>query len=141
MYLYINSSAGDTATCAVFSDAINTKNILYIETVQGKDKLLNSIETFLKKNAITIQEITGVVCVVGYGNFSSVRTGVAIANTLAWFLSISLFGVMDFELPENKKDLWNFLRLKIKKGKTEKLLIPQYGKEPNITKKESRSKN
>lgn len=56
-------------------------------------ELIACFESVLKKAKWKSAEITHIACVIGPGGFTSLRTGVAFANALAWSLKIPLAGV------------------------------------------------
>lgn len=79
------------------------------------------------------KRFSNIVVVTGPGRFSGIRHGVTIANTLGFAWDISVIGV-------EKRDKEN-LKMLVRRGaqqlQTQKnfstLVIPAYGKEPNIT--------
>ena len=95
--------------------------------------LLKHVHTLLKKKSFKPDDLKGVVVSSGPGQFSFLRSGIVIANTFAWALHIPVVGVFGNEFtPENE-----FIAAGLKKlSKTKKkwsAIVPEYGKEPNIT--------
>lgn len=59
----------------------------------GDHELIVFFESVLKKAKWKSGELTHIACVIGPGGFTSLRTGVAFANALAWSLKIPIVGV------------------------------------------------
>ncbi len=78
------------------------------------ESLLPELSKFLKKHKIRLKDISKIFVNPGPGGFSATRTGVAVANALAYAL-----GMPVAEWPS---------------GKIKKLVLPKYDREPNITK-------
>ena len=71
--------------------------------------LLREIDKFLKTEKLTLKDISKIKINLGPGHFTSLRVGVAVANSLSYALNI----------PINGKNV---------------PVEPKYGKSPNITK-------
>lgn len=80
--------------------------------------LLPEIKKFLKKHKVTKENLKKILVNPGPAPFSSIRTGVAIANALSYAL-----GILVAEWPS---------------GKIKEMVLPKYEKEPNITKPQKR---
>lgn len=125
VWLYINSASPDASIVGQLKQgAIRVKN------VQGRSHaILNTIASLplLKKQR---SSIAGICVVSGPGSFSSIRTGVLIANVLSRELHIPLFGV---DLSE-AQDL-EVLTANLQAGKipAQEYVKPEYDTEPNIT--------
>ena len=101
-------------------------------TARHSEKLLVNI-----KKIVLVEKLKGIIIVKGPGSFSSLRIGIATANTLAFVLKIPIYSVMANHVSLGFKTQANALDLLAKnysKLKKEKLVIPFYGREPNITK-------
>ena len=73
-----------------------------------------------------IQNLDGIVCYLGPGSFTGLRIGVTVANTLAYSLGVPVIGVTgDDWLREGQSGILF--------GRDDKVLLPQYGAEANIT--------
>ena len=83
-------------------------------TTKISESLLVEIEIFLKRNKISLEDVESVLVNPGPGAFSATRTGVATANALTFALGIPLM-------------LWP-------SRKAVKIALPEYDREPNITK-------
>lgn len=88
-------------------------------------KLLPSMVQLLKRFRLKFCEIGRIVVASGPGGFSALRIGVTVANTLAGLLKIPLFSIPTphFQIP-----------FTLKKMKRIRVVAPQYGVPPNITK-------
>lgn len=133
-YLFLNTSTPERIE---FFFASERKIILYKSFPQKRSKridVLSEISKALKRIKATSQVIRGIGVVVGPGYFSHLRTGIAIANAWSFACNIPLIGIPTDQFFCNeafaKKSI---LQLNMQKKGT--LLVPQYGKEPTITKK------
>jgi len=135
MYLFIHTCDDKTLTLALFSKSMEYKKKIVLKKIFHKNILLESLEKFLKKEKVKPKDLEGILCVKGPGKFSQVRLGVAVANTLSWFLNISIAEIVKNEIPEEEKMFWNFLKKKIQSQKIRHIIEPHYGGEPNITMK------
>lgn len=89
--LYINTSSSENIFLSLF---MNKKIFHYsLEICKGEmsTKLLESIEKFLKEHALDIYKINAICVYTGPGPYTSLRVGIANANTLAWVLNIPIF--------------------------------------------------
>jgi hypothetical protein len=55
------------------------------------EKFLQTLDAFLIKNIVSVQQLAGIVVVNGPGSFSAVRLGVVAANTLALLNDIPVY--------------------------------------------------
>ncbi len=104
---------------------------------QQSEKLLPAIEKLLKKKKNSLKKIKGIIVVSGPGGFTSLRIGLATANTIGYAHKISVVGV---KLPEGDNCNCRLQEGMIKEGikllkkaKKFKVVMPFYGQEPNIT--------
>lgn len=133
MHLFIHTCDDETMALAFFSKSMEYKKKIVVKKIFHKNNVLDSIEKFLKKEKIKPANLEGILCVKGPGKFSSVRMGVAVANTLSWFLNIPIAEIVKDEIPKEEKMFWNFLKKKIQSQKMQHIIEPLYGGEPNIT--------
>ena len=54
--------------------------------------ILPAIEDILRRSDTRLSEITEIMVKTGPGSFTGIRIGIAIANTLGWFLNIPVNG-------------------------------------------------
>ena len=77
------------------------------------EKLLSFIHEKLQENGKTWQDLTEIIFMSGPGSFTGLRIGAAVVNTLASELNIPLYS---------------------HKGEKVKIILPDYGRDANITK-------
>jgi len=121
MILYIDTHDYDKIVLAVVKGGGVVKKKTIKATAKHSEKLLINI-----KKLVPIKKLKAIIVVKGPGSFSSLRIGIATANTLAFALKIPLYGIKVGE------DL-NYLAKNYSKLKKTKLVVPFYGKAPNIT--------
>jgi hypothetical protein len=127
--LAIDTTVADEAAVFLFDG----KNIKKETLREAKDKLLFLVDKVFKKNKKEIEGIGGIAVVSGPGSFTAVRGGVVMANVLGNLLKVPVIGIKREEF----KDEVEFLKIgygKMMEGKGERIVLPAYGKEPNITK-------
>ena len=91
----------------------------------GKD-LLTVISQQLQKNNADWPDVSGVVVYEGPGSFTGLRIGITVANALAYGQDVPVVGV--------KGEDWLATGLKrLVNNETDKLALPFYGAEANIT--------
>lgn len=111
----------DTTTSKkIFLVLIKNKNVISFFLKKGKgEKLLFYIDQFLKKNKV--KKLKGIFVVNKDGSSVSLRMGLAIANSLAYFLKIPIAGIKKKEVDfENLGKLYKKLERKI--------VLPVYNK-------------
>lgn len=102
------------------------KNSWQADRQLAKD-LLGQLETFLQKNKLTFNKLTGLIVFSGPGSFTGLRIGATVANTLAYSLHIPIVGAAG-----NAWQKQGLARLDAHENDiTVKL---NYGQEPHITK-------
>lgn len=89
--------------------------------------LLARIETFLKENTISFQDLSGLIVFRGPGSFTGLRIGVTVANTLADSLTIPIVGEIGEIWIEN-----GISHLSL--DKSDVIVLPKYGAPPHLTK-------
>lgn len=84
------------------------------------------VQQQLAKNGADFTALTGVVVFKGPGSFTGLRIGITTANTIAYAQNIPIVG----ELGE----AWLATGLRrLMSEQTDKLVLPHYGAEPNIS--------
>lgn len=118
----------------------NPKVELYILGIDGKElrakkweagyslskQILGEIVKLLKVTNIEQSDLTGVVVFEGPGSFTGLRIGISVANAMAYGLGI----------PVVASGGSNWVKIgmsKLADAKAGNYVIPNYGKEPNIT--------
>jgi len=89
------------------------------------EELLPQIKKFCKAQKVELKNLEKIAVVVGPGGFSRIRTAVSTANALALGLGILVAGL--------KKDQLDIGLDKISIAKGQKIVVPLYDKNPNIT--------
>ena len=84
------------------------------ETDKVSEFILLGIEQLLKKHKVKLRDLRQISVNPGPGGFSSTRTGVAVANALAYALGIPV--------------------AESQSGRIKETIVPKYDKQPNITK-------
>ena len=105
--LFLDTSTPETVL------RLNDKEYRYLFANNLAEKLLQFIKDKLDENNYTWQDITEITFMSGPGSFTGLRIGASIVNTLAHELNIPL---------------------KDHHGKKHQIIIPDYGREANISK-------
>jgi len=133
MYLFINNISLDKIILGL-GQAKKPFDFLNLPNFQNKnDKILSGIDKLLKKNKKNLSSLKGIIVINGPGSFAGIRAGLSVANTLAWALNIPAIGLNLFEGKDSQELVKTGIK-KLLKTKNQKLVMPFYGKEPNITK-------
>jgi len=130
IFLYINTAVDNLVELALIGKggAIMAKSKKKTG-LKESEKLLMQIVSLLEGHNFSFNKLSGIIVVRGPGRFTSLRIGIATANTLAFALKIPVVGI---KLVENIQEI-DFVKL-IKSMKKRGYVVPMYGKEPNITK-------
>ncbi|MBI5037137.1 MAG: tRNA (adenosine(37)-N6)-threonylcarbamoyltransferase complex dimerization subunit type 1 TsaB [Candidatus Kerfeldbacteria bacterium] len=134
MILYIDTHHGDTSTLATANRAglVVRQRVLHHDRDQSV-QLLPAIEALLRSSKLKLTDITGIGVVQGEGGFTALRLGISTANALAYALHIPVVGIMHRETERLETRLQKIARsLKTTRGKL-RLVMPKYGRSPNIT--------
>ena len=91
------------------------------------------------ERVITEKRIERIIVAKGPGDFSALRIGIATANALAFALKILIVGVFVTENFDNEKQRLEWLLKQGLKKRSQKfsvnsIVVPEYGREANITK-------
>ncbi len=97
MILYIDTHDREKIVIRIDSKRYQTE-----AKERSSQKLLPFIDKVLKKNKLTIKDISGVEVNTGPGSFTGLRVGVAVANTLGFVLKVPVNG----ELTNEKRILY-----------------------------------
>ncbi len=93
---------------------------------QLSDTLLSTIEDELGKQNQRWADIKGIVIFKGPGSFTGLRIGATVANTLAESLSVPVVGVQGEDWVETGVS-------SLHSSKNDRVVLPEYGGEANIT--------
>ncbi len=133
MILFINTSKDNQLDVFL----IKTDHIIARLVIKGNfkvsEKLLKAIDSLLNQNKIKTRQLKGLIVITGPGPFTSIRIGVAVANTLAYALKIPVVGLANRQGLTSEEKLIKLGLSKLKQVKANKYILPFYNKEPNIT--------
>jgi tRNA threonylcarbamoyladenosine biosynthesis protein TsaB len=129
MYIYIDTTERDSFEVAL----IDEKKIIKKKKVQSErkhsEKLLASIRHILSLSNKALKDVKGVIAVKGPGSFTSLRIGITTANALAFGLNIPVLGIDKIDDLDNIHFQLNKF---ISKKRGSSIVIPEYGKQPDI---------
>ena len=91
------------------------------------DELLPQLIKLLKDTQISLDELTGIILFAGPGSFTSLRIGHSVANALASSLAIPVVSVKGPDWLEDGVK-------RLHAGKNDKIALPFYGSEANVSK-------
>ncbi len=131
MILFINTSQTDLIEVKLIKDDQIVGQLESREEFKQAELLLGMIDKLIEDRRSKIEDLQFVAVVSGPGAFSALRLGVTTANSLAWSLGIPIVEVTSSEA-ENDETLLKALKEKVIDHKSS-IIIPKYGKEPNIT--------
>lgn len=132
MYLIINSTTPQDSRVLLLKDSrVFAKKVPFRNGKRGD--VLSVIDSLLVSKKSKIQQVKGIVVVTGPGQFSSLRSGVSIANAIGFALHVPAVGITADQFSSNAELAVKGRSLLVKKRKFVPVM-PIYGKEPNITK-------
>ncbi|MBU4481991.1 hypothetical protein L6278_01160 [Candidatus Parcubacteria bacterium] len=130
MYLFVNTSNHEHIFLALINkkgEILNKKKIK--AEYQQSEKLLENINKIIPD----VSKLKGIIAIIGPGGFTSLRIGIAAANTMAWALNIPIVGVNNKNNLDSLTLINKSVKLITSKKAFKKQILPKYGKEPNIT--------
>ncbi len=117
-----------TPTCKVW--LVNGSNQTSYEWEAGRnlaDGLIGYLRTILKENGASWDDLTAIAVYKGPGSFTGLRIGLTVLNTIADDKAIPIVG-------STGDDWLEQALVRIHKQESDGLVMPLYGREPNITK-------
>lgn len=106
--IFLNVLAFDTSgswlTVALSMDG-NFKFIQSLSKSRQVDMLVMEIDDLINSTGNSISDINLIGCVIGPGNFTGLRSGIAVAKALSFSLSIPIIGLKYFECLETDKPI------------------------------------
>ncbi len=97
------------------------------------ENLLPLLDDLLTKQGFKIKDCQGVAVVQGPGSFTALRLGVISANLIADFCQCPSVGLAATEFTADQK-MVDLIKHKISLADKQARVLPDYQKEPNITK-------
>ena len=94
-------------------------------------EILLKIQNSFDEAGIELKEISGIVVNVGPGSFTGLRIGISVANAFAYSLKIPIVGISEVKSAETLLEKGQKLLVKLKKF--DQPIVPEYGREPNIS--------
>ena len=85
------------------------------------------IEEQLTQQNLEYKDINAIVFYKGPGSFTGLRIGASVANALASSLNVSIVGETGYDWISDGIS-------RLSDGENDKIVVPEYGSEPNITK-------
>lgn len=102
-------------------------DVTWLAHRQLADTLPGKVRDMLQDHSFSYDDLSGVVVFRGPGSFTGLRIGISVANTFAYAQSIPIVGSMG--------DDWIKAGLaRLAHGENQKIALPEYGAEANITK-------
>lgn len=96
-----------------------------------KNLFLLNITKWLKKANVKLDQLECLAVVFNPASFTTLRTITSVANSLAWSLNIPVYKIKS---KVDDRELAIALKNLTQGKKTKSFIVPEYYKEPNITK-------
>lgn len=128
MFLFINVSQTGILDIKLFDGNKIIKSIKKEGNFKLTEKLLFFINELLKIEKITLNDLNGIVTVIGPGAFTSLRIMSIVINTISQLNEIPVYGDVFDNLNDDVK-----ICNSVNKVKLNFAITPYYNKEPNIT--------
>ena len=136
MYFFLNNLKDDEIFMAL-ADKKGVRSDILLKNSDRRANLLRIFNQLLKKDKTAVNEISGLVVVNGPGSFSGIRTALSLVNTISAMNKIPAIGI-NLNSAATNYDLILLGIKKLSQTKKIKLVLPDYGREPNITKSKKR---
>lgn len=95
------------------------------------DCLLLEMDKFLKNKKANPKSLSGLAAITGPGGFTNLRIAIAAINGLGYALNLPTAGLSKAEFTDTE-DLIEKIERLLKRSKNFQLIVPDYGREPNI---------
>lgn len=132
MVLIINTAIDKSLEVILGQDGTDFQ----IKEVEGEyqqaENLLPVIKEILLNWHKELADIRGIGVVSGPGGFTALRIGIVTANVLAYALNIPVVGLNLAEF-NSHQELIDKIMDKLKSAKIGTIVMPEYGREPNIS--------
>ncbi|MBC7512351.1 tRNA (adenosine(37)-N6)-threonylcarbamoyltransferase complex dimerization subunit type 1 TsaB [Candidatus Saccharibacteria bacterium] len=125
MILAVNTA---DPTCKVWLVNGTTRQFFEWEAGRGlADGLIGYLRSILQENELSWNDITAVAVYKGPGSFTGLRIGLTVLNTIAYDMTIPVIGTTGDDWLDEALE-------RIDRRESDGLVMPLYGREPNITK-------
>lgn len=129
MYLFVNNLEENKIVLGIRKN--NNFFWFFFNSNNKNEEILQKIEKFLKTIHCSINSLKGIIVINGPGSFVGIRVALSIVNTLALVLKIPAIGI-NLQKNKNNRELFKQGLFQLRAKKKSSLVIPFYGKEPNI---------
>ncbi len=130
LYLLIDTSNKDYLYLATFDSSGKTASKNISIGYKYSEKIVVEVDGFLVESGNNLDDLTGIIAVEGPGRFSAIRSGVSVANALAWSLDVPVLPISS----ENRDESALKAVRNNRKRKFSRAILPVYDQEPNISK-------
>lgn len=136
MILFIDTST-DQIILALGKEKVMIREVLKSQH-RHSEILLLTIDKFLKKNKLKLENLTGLIVNIGPGHYTGLRVGIVTANTLSFALKIPVVGIKNSKAFKVEK-LFSIGKAKLrnKKFQIKNLVRPFYGQKLRISRSHS----
>lgn len=125
MIVLLDTSTGECRLTVVDGD--RTADYSWMAERELAKGLLGFLRDTLNKHQAAIHDLSGVGVMRGPGSFTGLRIGISVMNTLASELAIPIVATTG--------ESWREKALqRLSDGEDDKIVLPEYGSEANITK-------
>lgn len=132
LFLFINTVSSNQISIGLFNKNGLIDEVVYQSINNRSREALNLLDKLLKKNEVELKSLKGIAVVIGPGSFTGIRLGLAVANTLAFFLKIPIIGITSDKV-QKTNNLIKEVAKQFLRTKKQYFVLPFYGKKPNIT--------
>jgi len=130
MILIIDTADSNKAFLGIWEDAWLQKYEWLAGRDLSADILVELQKLFFDANK-DLKNIIGIIVNAGPGSFTGLRIGISVANTLAYSLDVPIIGVS--MTTDDREPLEVDQKKIIKMNGFAQPVIPEYGREPNIS--------
>lgn len=127
MYILALKTANPEAEIYLYKNDLLIEKYIWVADRKLADTLNYQINEIIDRNKLVYEDLGGLAIFKGPGSFTGLRIGISVFNTIAYTLEIPIIG--------SSGDNWLSDAISgLISNKNDKLVIPEYGSEPNITK-------
>jgi len=126
IYLSIRTDKPESEI-AIFKDGTSLSNYRWEANRRLAETIHKTLEQQLEKQGLGYKDLNGVIVFKGPGSFTGLRIGASVINALASSLNLPVVACGGSNWIEDGIERLN-------NGENDKLIIPEYGSLPNVTK-------